>query len=68
MALLTPLDVARRIAALAGIIVIIALAMSLLWRVYLHHQQADPYSREEPVSVELDVPGSAIVKIAIRLS
>ncbi|HVE70697.1 MAG TPA: hypothetical protein VNI54_04955 [Thermoanaerobaculia bacterium] len=68
MALLNPLDVARRIAALAGIVVLIALALSLLWRVYLHHQQADPYSREEPVTVELDVPGSTIVKIANRLS
>ena len=53
MALLTPLDVARRIASLAGIIVLIALAVALLWRVYLHHEQADPYDRDEPVTVEL---------------
>ena len=46
MALLTPLDVARRIASIAGIIVLLALAVALLWRVYLHHQQADPYSRD----------------------
>jgi hypothetical protein len=64
MALLTPLDVARRIAALAGIVILIALAMSLLWRVYLHHQQAAPYSREEPVTVDLNAPVSTFVKIA----
>ena len=68
MSLLTPLDVARRIAALAGIIILIALAVSLLWRVYVHHEQADPYAREEPVTVDLNVPGSTIVKIANRLS
>lgn len=53
MALLTPLGVARRIASLAGIVVLIALALTLLWRVYLHHEQADPYDRDEPVTVEL---------------
>lgn len=52
MALLTPADVARRIASLAGIVILIALALTLLWRVYLHHNQADPYQREEAVTVE----------------
>jgi hypothetical protein len=56
MALLTPLDVTRRIAALAG------------WRVYIHHLQADPDAREEPVSVRLDVPAARFVKFADRLS
>lgn len=64
MALLTPLDVARRIASLAGIVVLIALALVLLWRVYLHHEQADPYDRDEPVTVELDVRPVTFVKIA----
>lgn len=68
MTLLTPLDVARRIAALAGIVIVIALALALLWRVYLHHQQADPYGRDEPVTVDLDVRGGASVKIAHHLS
>lgn len=45
--------VLRRIASLAGIVVLIALALTLLWRVYLHHHQADPYEREEAVTVEL---------------
>ena len=68
MTLLTSPGVARRIAALAGIVIVIALALSLLWRVYLHHQQADPYDRDEPVTVELDDRGAAFVKIARHLS
>lgn len=63
MALLTPLDVTRRIAALAGFIIVVALALTLLWRVYLHHLEADPDAREEPVSVRLDVPPATFVKI-----
>lgn len=43
----------RRIASLAGIVALIALALTLLWQVYLHHSQADPYDREEAVTVEL---------------
>ena len=53
MTLLTPLVVARRIASLAGIVVLLALAATLLWQVYVHHHQADPYDREEPASVEV---------------
>jgi hypothetical protein len=68
VALLTPVDVARRIASLAGIVVLIAFALALLWRVYLHHEQADPYDRDEPVTVELDVRGARFVKIANHLS
>ncbi|HYC90879.1 MAG TPA: hypothetical protein VEO54_16800 [Thermoanaerobaculia bacterium] len=68
MALLTPLDVTRRIASLAGIVILLALALVLLWRVYLHHQQADPYDRDEPVTVELDVRDAAHVKFANDLS
>ena len=68
MALLTPLDVARRIASLAGIAVLIALALALLWRVYLHHQQADPYGREEPVTVRLDGREASFVKFTPGLS
>jgi hypothetical protein len=64
MALLTPLDVARRIASVIGIVVLIALALTLLWRVYVHHRQNDPYEREGPVTVSLDEHGSTFVKIA----
>jgi hypothetical protein len=64
MALLTPLAVARRIAALLAFIAIVALALTLFWRVYLHHNQADPDEREQGVTVGLDVPGARFVKIA----
>lgn len=67
MALLAPLDVARRLASIAGIIVLLALALVLLWRVYLHHQQADPYDREEPVTVELRGVGPKSVNFAAGL-
>jgi hypothetical protein len=64
MALLTPLDVARRIAAFLAFIALLALALTLLWRVYVHHNQADPYDRESRVTVFLDVRDPAHVKIA----
>jgi hypothetical protein len=68
MALLTPLHVARRIAALFAFFALIALAVTLLWRVYVHHNQADPYDREQAVTVRLDtrldVPAAIDVKIA----
>ena len=66
MALLTPLNVARRIASLAGIVVLIALALTLLWRVYLHHNQADPYEREEAVTVELLTPSKIYERCALN--
>jgi formate-dependent phosphoribosylglycinamide formyltransferase (GAR transformylase) len=34
--------VARRIAALFGIVVILGLAFLFLWRVYLHHERGTP--------------------------
>ena len=68
MALLTPLDVTRRLASLAGIVVLIALALTLLWRVYLHHHQADPYEREEPVTVELGQSFRKTAKITERFA
>ena len=67
MALLTLLDVARRITALLAFFALILLALTLLWRVYLHHNQADPYDRENAVTVHLDVPSSTFVKIASGL-
>ncbi|HEV7240429.1 MAG TPA: hypothetical protein VGQ36_14410 [Thermoanaerobaculia bacterium] len=67
MTLLTPLDVARRIAALFLFFALIALAATLFWRVYLHHDQTDPYDRERAVTVRMDGPDSTNVKIASRL-
>ena len=68
MALLTPLDVARRIAALAGFLALVALALLLLWRVYVHHVQADPYERDEPATVRMDVRATTSVNFAGHLS
>jgi hypothetical protein len=59
--------VARRIASLAGIVVLLALALTLLWRVYVHHHQADPYDREEPATVEVRRPPFEIRKNCERL-
>ncbi|MGZ5431594.1 MAG: hypothetical protein ACXW5U_00030 [Thermoanaerobaculia bacterium] len=68
MALLTPLNVARRLAALLGFLALILLALTLLWRVYVHHHQTDPYDREEAVTVRLDVFDANSVKFADQLS
>jgi hypothetical protein len=32
----------RRLAALAGILILLVLALTLLWRVYLHHIRVNP--------------------------
>lgn len=68
MALLAPLDVARRLAALLGFLALVLLTLTLLWRVYVHHQQTDPYDREEAVTVRLDVSAANDVKFASQLS
>ena len=44
----------RRIAAMFGLIIVIALALTLLYRVYLHHTGAEPYVEDEPIVVRLD--------------
>ncbi len=41
---------ARRVAALIGFLAVLALACALLWRVYVHHNHADPYD-DEPTSL-----------------
>jgi hypothetical protein len=68
MALLNPLDVARRLAALAGFFALIALALMLLWRVYVHHVEAVPYEQDEPVTVRMDVRSTTFVNFANQLS
>ena len=68
MALLAPLNVARRIAALLAFFALVLLALTLLWRVYVHHNQSDPYDREASVTVHLDGPGATHVKFAGDLS
>jgi membrane protein CcdC involved in cytochrome C biogenesis len=37
----------RRFLSLLGMFVLLALALMLLWRVYLHHNAAEPYTDEE---------------------
>lgn len=36
-----PPGVARRAGAMAGIVILIALALALIWRVYLHRERTD---------------------------
>ena len=43
----------RRLIAAFAIVVLIALALTLLWRVYVHHIRTAPYEKDEPVVVEL---------------
>ena len=54
----------RRIAALAGLIALVILALALLWRVYRHHHAADPYELEQPAMVRLHESESFRVRIA----
>jgi hypothetical protein len=41
--------------ALAGFLVVVALALMLLYRVYVHHTRAEPYAEEGPAIVHFDV-------------
>lgn len=43
----------RRALAFLGFFAVIALALTLLYRVYLHHEAAEPYGTEEISVVEL---------------
>jgi len=53
----------RRALALIGFMLVLALAVALLWRVYLQHTQAEPYT-DEPTLVRLDAGLADSVKIA----
>lgn len=68
MVLLASLHVARRLTALFAFFALIALAATLLWQMYVHHSQADPYEREDAVTVRLDVPSARFVKFTSHLS
>jgi hypothetical protein len=37
----------RRLAALFGFVLVVALALTLLYRVYIHHTRAEPYVEED---------------------
>ena len=47
--------VTRRILAVFGFFLVIALAVTLLYRVYIHHTQAEPYEDDESAVVRLEV-------------
>jgi hypothetical protein len=56
---------ARRFAALIGFVAVVALALTLLYRVYVHHSQAQPYVDErEGAIVRLDGRAGGCVKFA----
>jgi hypothetical protein len=57
----------RRIAAMAGLIALVVLALAFLWRVYQHHEAADPDALEAPALVRLDEPANSRVRIAREL-
>ncbi|HYR27145.1 MAG TPA: hypothetical protein VEU30_01690 [Thermoanaerobaculia bacterium] len=42
---------ARRLAAMFGLVIVLALALTLLYRVYLHHTQAEPYVGDDGPTV-----------------
>lgn len=43
----------RRALALLGFVIVLALAAALLWRVFVHHMDAEPYV-DDPAVVRLD--------------
>jgi hypothetical protein len=45
----------RRLAALAGFVAVVALALVLLYRVWLHHRDAEPYVEEAPAVVDASI-------------
>ena len=46
----------RRILAMAGFVAVLALALTLLYRVYLHHTRTEPHDENGPTIVSLDRP------------
>jgi hypothetical protein len=53
--LLTSGGVTRRVLALFGFFLVLALAVTLLYRVYVHHVRAEPYGRDDGTVVQLEV-------------
>jgi len=54
--------VTRRILALFGFFLVLALAVTLLYRVYIHHVEAEPYENEAGAVVQLDVNFAATLR------
>ncbi|HET7435481.1 MAG TPA: hypothetical protein VFN10_12305 [Thermoanaerobaculia bacterium] len=47
----------RRLLASLAIVVLLGLALTLLWRVYEHHRDSEPYSHE-PNVIAPDTPAA----------
>ena len=56
----------RRTLALLGFLAVLALALTLLWQVFRHHEASERYEREPDV-VWLDAPAESSVKFARAL-
>lgn len=55
----------RRLVAIIGLVVVIALALTLLYRVYIHHTRAEPYvDDDDGAIVRLDGRAGRCVKFA----
>ncbi len=54
-ALLPTSLVLRRMLALAGFVAVVTLALLLLYRVYVHHTNAEPYVEDDASVVSADV-------------
>lgn len=50
---------ARRIAAMFGFVIVVALALTILYRVYIHHTRTEPYD---------DDGGATVVALDVRTS
>jgi hypothetical protein len=55
---------ARRFAAAIGIVILLGLALTLLYRVYRHHENAQPYGDDEVIDVRLENTAQSAVKFA----
>ena len=49
------MNMARKLGAMIGIIVILGLALALVWRVYIHHRDSG-VGEDEPAVVSLETP------------
>jgi hypothetical protein len=48
-------SVVRRLAAFLGILIIVTLVGMLFWRVYEHHEAAEPYDMDETVVAHVKI-------------
>ena len=63
-------DVTRRIAAFAGLVLVVFLALLLLYRVWLHHQTIEGYDEDEAIvqSRGETVPGAKNLRAPVAKS